>query len=101
MNVFGNNAPGSLCSQGTSCSKFFNALPIGNAIAGGHDRIFNKPGGIKYTPFSNVATMLPAAAVTFSAVVGNSFQGWQNNPLSWYFISQEDERKRDKRDRSP
>lgn len=75
MNVFGNNAPGSLCSQGTSCSKFFNALPLFNATAGGHDRIFNKPSGIKFTPFSNVATMLPAAAITFSAVVGNSFQG--------------------------
>ncbi|MGH8595210.1 MAG: hypothetical protein ACREXT_00980, partial [Gammaproteobacteria bacterium] len=96
MNVVGNNDLISPCRQGSSCSRFFNSIFGNNAIAGFHDHIFNKPGHVQKTPFTNIATMPYAASITYGALIGNSLRGWQDNPLSWYLISQDGERKRDK-----
>ena len=84
MNVVGNNDLTSACRQGSRCSKALNALPGINATARLHDYWFNAPDGLTQTRVMNVGTMLPAAAISYSAIVGNSLQGWQDNPMNWH-----------------
>ena len=96
MNIVGNNDLVSPCRQGSSCSRFFNSIDTFNAIGGFHDHIFNAPNHIQQTTFTNIATMPYAAAIIYGALIGNSLRGWQDNPLSWYLISQDGDRKRDK-----
>ncbi len=65
-NVIGNNEPGRLCSQGTTCSKALNEIPFINAIAGFHDYIFNAK-WLDMNTATNVGTMLPAAGLAIPA----------------------------------
>jgi hypothetical protein len=46
-----------------------NLVPGINATAGLHDYWFNMPDHPEFTTFNNVATMLPAAAVTYGGMM--------------------------------
>ncbi len=54
-----------------------------NAVARLHDFWFNEringSLALKQTGFMNIATMLPAAAISYGAVVGSVINGWQSN----------------------
>jgi hypothetical protein len=87
MNVVGNNDLVSACRQGSVCSEALNLIPGLNATAGLHDYWFNAPGHPEFTWYNNVGTMLPATVISYSAIIGNLTQEWQNNPLVWYELS--------------
>jgi RHS repeat-associated protein len=53
--------------QGSLLSKTLNLIPGINATAGLHDYWFNS--GLEFTPLNNVGTMLPAAAMTYAALL--------------------------------
>ncbi|MEQ6341033.1 MAG: hypothetical protein M3A44_05110 [Gammaproteobacteria bacterium] len=73
-NVFGKNVPltgdfwTDFDKQGGFLSKIFNSIPTMNPIAAGHDQIFNK-GWLPFNTFTNYGTMLPAAVVTYGALL--------------------------------
>ena len=72
--------------QGGVLSKALNMLPTMNATAGLHDYWFNKPGGPDFNLFTNVATMLPAAAISTGAVIGNYTQDWTDSPALYLYL---------------
>jgi len=81
MNVVGDNDLTSFCRQGSACSKALNLIPLVSPTAGLHDAWFNMPaeiGGLELTTINNVGTMLPAAAISTGALLGNVTQGWEN-----------------------
>ena len=83
-----------LFRQGGLLSKALNVIPAMNSTAALHDYWFNS-GQLEFSTFNNVGTMLPAAAISVSASVGNLIQGWQSSPIVWYFLTQPyDEEKR-------
>jgi RHS repeat-associated protein len=71
-NVIGLNLPwdgkGDFLKQSGLLSKVLNVIPGMNAVAQFHDTLF-RPGGMNFTTFNNVATMLPAAAVSYAAII--------------------------------
>lgn len=87
MNVVGDNDLTSFCRQGSGCSQALNLIPGVNATAGLHDYWFNS-GEMQKSLLTNFPSMLPAAAISYGAIVGNLFQGWQANPMVWYYIAQ-------------
>ncbi|MHB8474523.1 MAG: toxin TcdB middle/N-terminal domain-containing protein, partial [Gammaproteobacteria bacterium] len=84
MNIVGNNDLTSFCRQGSTCSKILNVVPGINATSGLHDYWFNVPGHPAFTLTNNVGTMLPAAGISYGAVIGNLSQGWETNPVAMY-----------------
>ncbi|TAJ17834.1 MAG: RHS repeat-associated core domain-containing protein [Rugosibacter sp.] len=68
-NVVGGNNLVDFCKQQSICSKILNLIPGINATAGLHDHWFNIPGAPHQTAFINWGTMLPAAAITYSALI--------------------------------
>lgn len=75
MNVFGNNEAGHICSQGTSCSKFFNLVPgLSGAVGRVHDFWFNMPNAPPFNIATNVGLAVPAAVVGYGAVLGQPLQ---------------------------
>ena len=100
LNVIGLNNPltGDLVTdlfrQGGLFSKALNVIPAMNSTAALHDYWFNS-GQLEFSTFNNVGTMLPAAAISVSASVGNLIRGWQSSPIVWYLLTQSyDEGKR-------
>lgn len=70
-NLFGFNSQGGSCfDQSAACSAFFDKVPGLNAVALLHDNWMIRISG---TTFANFATMLPAAALTYSAFVGEYY----------------------------
>lgn len=79
-----------LVTQGGPISRALNLFPgASGAFARTHDFGLNPVTGLKMNLVTNFGTMLPAAAVGYGAVVGNVTQGWQNNPMVWRQISQD------------
>lgn len=76
-------SPGNFSKQGGLVSRVLNLIPTMNATAGLHDYWFNlpKPYGLEFTFANNIGTMLPAAAISVSASIGNYTQVWQSNPI--------------------
>jgi hypothetical protein len=80
-NVIGLNEPltgkffEDFLKQGGALSKALNVIPTMNATAGLHDRWFNGPNRLVFTPFNNEGTMLPAAAISIGASIGRITQG--------------------------
>jgi RHS repeat-associated protein len=70
-NVVGFNEgnPDRAFAQGGWGSRALNLVPGINATAGLHDYWFNMPDHPEFTTFNNVATMLPAAAVTYGGMM--------------------------------
>ncbi len=87
MNVVGNNDLTSFCRQGSACSKALNLVPFIAPTAGLHDYWFNMPGHPEQTFINNVGTMLPAAAISTGAVLGNLTQGWDSNPALMFYLT--------------
>jgi hypothetical protein len=75
-NVIGLNEPGTALSQGGTVSQFLNLIPGVNATAGAHDYIFNSKMIESFTLFTNVSTMLPAAAFAIPASLNNPNIFW-------------------------
>lgn len=68
VNVSGFSDPGSWCSQGSTCSRLLNAIPLFNSGALFHDSIFDYRNVIPWDPVvANLATMPPAALITIGA----------------------------------
>lgn len=82
--------------QGGMLSRALNLVPTVNATAGLHDYWFNapQPQGLEFTLVNNVGTMLPAAAISMGASIGNLTQGWQSNPMVLYLLTQPYDRDR-------
>ena len=64
------------CAEGGACSRFFNSIPMMNAIAGAHDTWMTQVEGWGLTGGSvyqavNWSTMLPAGALTLGTLVGS------------------------------
>ena len=55
--------------QSGPLSRGLNLMPGMNSLAIFHDTIFG-PNGLSFTVYSNVGTMLPAAAITYGALLG-------------------------------
>ncbi len=89
-------APSNFFKQGGILSRALNLLPTVNATAGLHDYWFNapQPQGLDFTLINNVGTMLPAAAISMGASLGNLTQGWQSNPMALYLLTQPYDRNR-------
>ncbi len=61
-----------LGKQGGPLSKAANLIPGINATAALHDYWFNRPDHPEFITFNNVGTMLPAAAMTYGALLNGS-----------------------------
>ena len=87
-NVIGNNDKTSFCSQQSFCSKTLNLIPGINAVARLHDFWFNERVNgnlvLEQAAFMNIATMLPAAAISYGAIAGVATEGWQSNRYESY-----------------
>lgn len=67
---------GNLFTQGGTLSKALNLVPGLNATAGYHDTLFGK--SLAFTPFNNVATMLPSAVLGYLASYSEApIYGWR------------------------
>jgi RHS repeat-associated protein len=79
-----------LGTQGGPISRILNLFPgASGAFARTHDFWLNPVTGLEFNLVTNFGTMVPAAAVGYGAVIGNVTQGWQNNPMVWRQISQD------------
>ena len=70
-NAYGKNAPltgDDFMKQGGALSRAMNMVPGMNALAQFHDTIFNTK-LLTFTDFNNWATMLPAGAITYGALI--------------------------------
>ncbi len=74
-NVFGYNSLGGGCYQSSLCSQILDKIPGLNAVALLHD---NWMISISGSTFANFATMLPAAALTYSALASEYLVPLQN-----------------------
>ncbi|EJL90061.1 RHS repeat-associated core domain protein containing protein, partial [Herbaspirillum sp. CF444] len=76
MNLFGINenlnGDGDFGKQSGPLSRFMNRIPGMNAVAAIHDTIFTRGYIQSFNVFTNYGTMLPAAAFSFTAVIGNN-----------------------------
>jgi filamentous hemagglutinin len=77
-NVIGFNQLGSIFSQGGFISKSLNLIPFVNGTAGFHDWLFNS-GTVQMNGFTNIVTMLPAAAFSIPAALDNPSWSWITN----------------------
>ncbi|MDX2426806.1 MAG: hypothetical protein QNK15_11205 [Cycloclasticus sp.] len=70
-------------------SRALNLVPgLNSALARVHDYWFNEKTGYKLNVFNNYPTFIPAAAVGYTATIGEYTYGWQNNSGARYAISQ-------------
>ena len=98
QNVIGLNKPMSgdfwedLPKQGGPVSKALNMVPTVNATAGLHDYWFNKPNPLNFKIW-NVPTMLPAAAISISASIGNLTRGNEAMIMSIYHMESQRRRR--------
>ncbi len=73
--VFGTNQKlsgnffGDFLKQGGTLSRIANLFPGANALAAFHDDIFNQGYVANFNTFTNIGTMLPAAAITYTALL--------------------------------
>ncbi len=87
------------CVQGDACSRFLNEIPGINATSKFHDRIMSSAEyGAKYGAITgvqatlldgqvfNFATMLPSAAIAYSAIAGENIRGWHRSALAWHHV---------------
>jgi hypothetical protein len=77
QNIIGLNNPedaNSIFVQGSTLSKTLNYTPFINATAGFHDYIFNS--GMPFNFATNVGSMIPSAAVSIPAALGNPNLSW-------------------------
>lgn len=73
--------------QGGPLSLALNIVPGMNATGHLHDWWFNSGAILNFNFATNFGTMIPAATVTYSAVLGNHLDGWHQNSTSWNYIS--------------
>ncbi len=94
LNVIANNkpldgawyAPTNFFKQGGMLSRMMNVIPIMNAIGGLHDYLFNS-GKLDWNLYKNVGSMLPSAAISVGAVMGNYTQGWDSNSGVMFYVA--------------
>jgi RHS repeat-associated protein len=74
--------PRNWLKQGGVVGHMVNLFPFGNATSHLHDTWLNANPAL-----SNVGTMLPAYAVSVTAVPGVALRGWHSSPMAWYYTS--------------